>query len=1131
MVRICDGNDLSLQHMVSIPKVLYGKRLHARGWMKNLPAREVVFDDDGNPLDELLETNISHFEPLVTIVVKKAPFKKKRDDHVEEPTAAAETAAASDADDGVVCRMDRFWQSDLGGEVIVNTKLRYSYEYPKLKDPHEVMVIPLERFLEGYLFSEEDVYPAFTTHLEDVLSRSLGGWIAMKHLFCVGDKKSESKSPGKKGSKKVSHRNKKKKKKSGYLAYTYPNASTAVAKFLEVDVKEDIQRVQLEEIKRLIGYDVALVPVSDDAAFVEDEDEDEDRSRSSSGEDVNVEDMPAGDGVDDLEMGSHGQAENTATMATATRLSGMAADSGPLLLNVAADGLAQLSAAAHGSTGVQSQESHNGVGSVQVGDTAGFADAGDMSGGEVSGARAGAVSAVAGGTVSTGGVPRNVAPVADPVSRVSVRPEGPGTLNGISADGGSAVARVDPATFESIRASMHSLGGSAGSSTRIRIPGTVPGTSAPASPPRIVRNDPSQSTGASTSVANDEGLGRATVRGALSLASHSVGVGVGVGVVGAVSQSRSANGDAGDDEGGDVAGAVGLLDAPSHRRRTRGSVRSPRRTPRRRSVSGRSVASPGRGHGGRGREDASASTSVAGDGAAPGGASVGLTGDTEASSIGASTGLFDLGGPVENRIEMSAAANRPISVGTRVNVSGGISSGLSLSVGRDESASGFELPAGEGSSSSSSGGEEEEESRAVGRGVGTSRHRSVRMDDSGVSTDAVNVLAPVSHPSIATLHQLNRWSMELLSVLRGDVSAPLQRAVWAGYAEAPNRPLPLDDAVGRIWTVWSDRIGVDLSQDDIEFFRLWIQRVFYNVAVESDNLALYMLGTHNELKPAGESVFSYYRSLRYELLRYGVSRHLIVDVLHQVFGHWKYHGQTIFDLLSFARDYLFSLDESDLVVRSGGVVGGSVTVVGNGATARDCLLEGSDGGDDDRKVAATNTLSSDSEDVELSVADRAQASVGLMRQPMLYAVEEGVVELESDEDEGVVESSRPAGGGVNGVDAVPDGIVEVELSDEAMVSPPLLCGQSSVANDSIGSGLLESDTAANSGRNVGVGSHELLGEPSHDDEGVHDANSDGDADAAVGVNALRRGKRHPVSDDPGEGVEDGFSSPRKKSRL
>jgi len=100
-----------------------------------------------------------------------------------------------------------------------------------------------------------------------------------------------------------------------------------------------------------------------------------------------------------------------------------------------------------------------------------------------------------------------------------------------------------------------------------------------------------------------------------------------------------------------------------------------------------------------------------------------------------------------------------------------------------------------------------------------------------------------------------------------------------------------------------------------------------------------------------------------------------------------------------------------------------------------------------------------------------------------------------------------------------------------MVSPPLLCGQSSVANDSIGSGLLESDTAANSGRNVGVGSHELLGEPSHDDEDVHDANSDGDADAAVGVNALRRGKRHPVSDDPGEGVEDGFSSPRKKSRL
>jgi len=261
-----------------------------------------------------------------------------------------------------------------------------------------------------------------------------------------------------------------------------------------------------------------------------------------------------------------------------------------------------------------------------------------------------------------------------------------------------------------------------------------------------------------------------------------------------------------------------------------------------------------------------------------------------------------------------------------------------------------------------------------------------------------------------------------------------------------------------------------------------------------------------------------------------------VDTLHQVFAHWKYHGQMIFDLLSFARDYLFSLDELDLVVRSGGVAradSGSERVGGNAAAASDCLLlEGSDGVDDSRKLAATNTLSSDSEEGEFSVADRVQASVGLMRQPMLYAVpeEEGVVELESDDDKGVVESSRPAGGGVNGVDAVPDGIVEVELPDDAMVSPPLLCGQLSVANDSIGSGLLESDTAANSDRNVGGGSKELLlGDRSHDDEDVHDADSDGDADAAVGVNAEHRGKRRPVSDDVGEGLEDGSSSPSKKS--
>jgi len=252
-VRVCDQNDRSLVHMVAIPKKLYDKRLNAFGEMKNLPKKGAPKDRKTNkPLYELLETHIGHFEPLVEIVVD----------------------TKGTLVDGV-CVMDRFWQADLGAEVIVNTQLRYGYEYPPLKEPLKVVVIPLERFLEGYLFSDKDVYPTFTEHLEDVLYRSLGGWIAMKHLFCLADKKADQKSDPK-AANKGTHQ---KSKKNSYTAYAYPYASTAVGKFLDVDMKKDVQ-AQLDGIKKLIGFDTAHVPLGD---VIDDAVSDGDDDRSNGG--------------------------------------------------------------------------------------------------------------------------------------------------------------------------------------------------------------------------------------------------------------------------------------------------------------------------------------------------------------------------------------------------------------------------------------------------------------------------------------------------------------------------------------------------------------------------------------------------------------------------------------------------------------------------------------------------------------------------------------------------------------------------------------------------------------------------------------------------------------------------------
>ncbi len=225
MVLEVDQKDFSVSHVVGIPVELYQKRTKAGGEMKNLSRKCRAFRK---------ETRLLDFQPLVKIVVAKKsciPSNVYRN-----AGAGAGVDAGADDDDDSVCRMDRFWKHALSSDAIVNTELQYDYTYKELKDEpdRKVVVIPLERFLEGYLFAGVDPYPLFTENLERVLDRTLGGWIGIHHLF------GSSSPPDSK-------------------VYLYPNPAKAVAKFLDLDKKDDRYVQQLVAIKELIGFDAAHV--------------------------------------------------------------------------------------------------------------------------------------------------------------------------------------------------------------------------------------------------------------------------------------------------------------------------------------------------------------------------------------------------------------------------------------------------------------------------------------------------------------------------------------------------------------------------------------------------------------------------------------------------------------------------------------------------------------------------------------------------------------------------------------------------------------------------------------------------------------------------------------------------------
>jgi len=211
--------------MISIPTELYDICTDFRSDMKP------VFETRGRKLGDaegtetkdapMNETNLSYFEPLVKLSI---------------------------CDDVSVfghCK------SVIAGNVgFVDTVAKYNYKYTYDKHPDSLVqekILSLEQFLEGYLFpaSQQDVFPAFTKHLDEMLGRvPNGGWTALKELFViVDDKKNKTKT-----------------------VCTPPFATTAVDKYMGKNTNH--AKSILSTIKQLLGYEgnsaVNAVVVDDD---------------------------------------------------------------------------------------------------------------------------------------------------------------------------------------------------------------------------------------------------------------------------------------------------------------------------------------------------------------------------------------------------------------------------------------------------------------------------------------------------------------------------------------------------------------------------------------------------------------------------------------------------------------------------------------------------------------------------------------------------------------------------------------------------------------------------------------------------------------------------------------------------
>jgi len=935
-----DCKDMSLEYMVGIPVELYRQRLKTDG-MKDLPKGCLTREKDRLSM-EMLATQMHHFEPLVTVVVTT-----KKDGSV----------------DAGVCDMGKFWQAPMHGEVIVNPLKQYDYVYPELDDDRMVVVIPLERFLEVFLFSLEDPYPSFTDHLEVVLDRSMGGWIAIRELFGTAENK----------------------------PYNYPNGSTAVAKFMEVDAKKKKDKsvpMQLAGIKELIGFDVAHARVGGEDAGdgslsglccpMEEEKEDGNMSHG----DVSACDNEDGSGDDE-------DRKMAALPVTGQGRASPEESSGPNCVNEMSSGVEDHGSAVQEGVGVVNES----VGMVMEGpddvvDGRGLSQESAHS--ELGGELGGMASDEAG--IATGG------------SGVSeLEQHGSGSVDG------SGVSESEQHGSVSVDAAVDGIHGNA-SSTRIRIP-NVSRAERQVSPSACIGHLPAGSEGAAHRSVATSGSGRSVGSGVTGGGGSGVESGSGTGSDTAmgtamgtgVSRASNASHLAGGTQVQESPAVVTLRgdhDSPSVSTRRRRSSRSHRvvrgrvrgsgflevpmsrrsdvlNVARHRNVDADGSVASGRNLvGGRGnvsgssgrpvracrtdhlaaaasslvRDDVAGSTlnesvvaGVVQHGSNLRGASVVLNAGSEteceaagrsslsllaaAGGVGPVENMMDVGATGTNRAGESSESVEP-PLGVLPPVDGGVIGGARL-----------ELESGHSSTSVSGGMDEVDGSAAVDGGVDASsavvparmevEERLPIVDAARGNVNAVTVTGlnelgsrndisgaatlesrDVSGLEVGASKEMRaQWETEFLEYIRQE-NERIGLNYWEGYKTGH---LLVDELLlDPLNEYWDSLHPVNLEEEDGSFLEFLIDTVVTNVLSQSFILSLRTVSAHPELKRLSDDWLRYNNRVRLLALESAPGRAWIWDSVCRAFHDWKWKGLYVHSWLSGLDRFFFSMDKADI---------------------------------------------------------------------------------------------------------------------------------------------------------------------------------------------------------------------------